>query len=131
MDSRENGRIKIGEIERFRLHPLLESGKIPQREIENLQDENYCKETFRLFVPMLTKYHGKNKYRYYVAPLTIHGVEYLLTNDWYEDENRHQLEPLMSFISKYKGQYAGAAIRRQEENAGAGLAASGQLEKVA
>ena len=36
--------MKIGEVARFVLKPLLESGKISEQEIENLKDANYCKK---------------------------------------------------------------------------------------
>ena len=96
--------LKIGKVARFVLRPLLESGKIPEDEIENLQDESYCKETFGLFVPMLRLYEKKDAYRYYsprTTLLSIYEKKYLLTNDWYEDKDRHLLKPLLNWIAKY------------------------------
>ncbi len=96
--------MKIGEVARFVLKPLLESGKISEQEIENLKDANYCKKTFGLFVPMLVPYSKKKVYRYYspTTILTIYEKQYLLTNDWYEDAQRHQLKPLLTWIAEHK-----------------------------
>ncbi|MDE5898943.1 MAG: hypothetical protein K2H09_06745, partial [Treponemataceae bacterium] len=84
------------------LRPLLESGKVSTDEIEKLKDAGYCKIVFGLFIPMLIPYCGKTVYRYYSNPVSIHGKQYLLTNDWYEDVNRHNREPLLQWIAKYE-----------------------------
>ena len=75
-----------------------------EQEIENLKDANYCKKTFGLFVPMLVPYSKKKVYRYYspTTILTIYEKQYLLTNDWYEDAQRHQLKPLLTWIAEHK-----------------------------
>ena len=96
--------MKIGEVVKEILVPLLLSGKVPVDEIKKLTDENYCSSTFGLYVPMLIKSNGNKVYRYYsprTTTLNIYGVDYLLTNDWYEDDNRHQLKPLLNWIQTY------------------------------
>lgn len=96
--------MKIGEVVKNILVPLLLSGKVSENEIQKLTDEHYCHLTFGLYVPMLIKSNGNTVYRYYspkTRTLSIYGTDYLLTNDWYEDKNRHQLQPLLDWIKKY------------------------------
>lgn len=100
--AKTSNQIKVGEIAKFILRPLLENGKVSTGEIEKLKDAEYCKKRFGLYVPMLIPYHGKTVYRYYSNPVSIHGKQYLLTNDWYEDANRHNREPLQQWIAKYE-----------------------------
>lgn len=54
---------------------------------------------------MLVPYSKKKVYRYYspkTTILTIYEKQYLLTNDWYEDAQRHQLKPLLTWIAEHK-----------------------------
>lgn len=76
---------------------MLNLDSFPEDEIKNLQDENYCNENFNLYLPVLKKYNNSNVYRYYSPKMklvTYKNDTFLLTNDWYEDKNRHNLEPL-------------------------------------
>ena len=96
-------KMKVGEIARFVLRSLLESGKIPDSEIKNLQEADYCRRVLNLYVPVLVPYTGQCKpvYRYYSPNkilLHIGDKKYLLTNDWYDDANRHQKQPLIDWI---------------------------------
>lgn len=96
--------MKIGEIVKKYLVPLLTSGKVPQSEIVKLTSESYCKEIFNLYLPMLIKSEGKTVYRYYspsTTTLHIYGINYLITNDWYDDSQRQQLPYLVKWMSKY------------------------------
>lgn len=109
--------MKIGEIVKKYLVPLLISGKIPPAEIINLTSEKYCKESFNLYLPMLKKSEGKTEYRYYspnTTTLHIYGIDYLLTNDWYDDYQRHQLQPLVMWMNKYDS--ALSVAKFDEEN---------------
>ena len=100
-------KLKVGEIASHILLYMLNLDSFPEDEIKNLQDENYCNENFNLYLPVLKKYNNSNVYRYYSPKMklvTYKNDTFLLTNDWYEDKNRHNLEPLCKWIStmKYK-----------------------------
>ena len=109
--------MKIGEVVKKVLVPLLLSGKVSEDEIQKLNDEDYCRSTFGLYLPMLIKSNGNTIYRYYspkTTTLCIYGTDYLLTNDWYEDNNRHQLQPLLDWIKKYDSVISNSEIENIE-----------------
>ena len=94
--------MKIGEVVKKVLVPLLLSGKVSEDEIQKLNDEDYCRSTFGLYLPMLIKSNGNTIYRYYspkTTTLCIYGTDYLLTNDWYEDYEYTVTEPYQNFIN--------------------------------
>ncbi len=96
--------LKIGKIATFVLLPILNSNCLTEEEINSLQDKRYCNETFNLYIPVLKIYENKNAYRYYSAQkhLIFYGKsKFLVTNDWYEDEKRHNMKPLCDWILKY------------------------------
>lgn len=79
--------MKIGVIVRTVLRKLLEQGKIPKEEIEEMQTKHYSRETFHIQYPLLQKAsltHGKSPQRYYAAPVNIDGEDYFLCSEWYE-----------------------------------------------
>ena len=95
---------KIGEIVRTSFRKLLESGLVPEDEIEKLQDLSYCSRIFGSFIPVLKPFNGCGEYRYYsprTTLLTVYGKRYLLSNDWYDDNQRPMLDSLLAWMSKY------------------------------
>lgn len=91
--------LKIGKIVQIALRELLESGKVEDAEIINLQDKNYCKMTFALNFPMLVNWDGEyNKVRYYVDPVSINGEKFALCSQWIERER----PLLLNWIESHK-----------------------------
>ncbi|MEE3334567.1 MAG: hypothetical protein VZR54_09925 [Ruminococcus sp.] len=91
--------LKIGKIVQIVLRELLESGKVEDAEIINLQDKNYCKMTFALNFPMLVNWDGEyNKVRYYVDPVSINGEKFALCSQWIERER----PLLLNWIESHK-----------------------------
>jgi len=99
---------KVGIIAKQDLKYLLELNKLPKYIIGNLQDLEYCKETFDVNFPVLLKIKSEvdisaqrkdhlGYTRYYATPLTIYDEKYFLTSEWY-DKNRQKL---IEFIQKY------------------------------
>jgi len=79
---------KIGQKAKSFFADILQSGKLQNDVIENLQDKMYSKEHFGTNFPVLTKQiNNDNKARYYSQP--IFDI-YYLTNDWY-DKNLDKL----------------------------------------
>lgn len=76
---------------KYTMQKLLESNSISEDELQNLQDKDYCKETFNLKYPLLSKSReayatDKDHPRYYSKDgFYVNG--FYLCNDWYEDRN--------------------------------------------
>lgn len=93
--------LKIGEIARTVVRQVLEAG-ISDAELNNLRNPDYCKQYLGLNVPMLIPYEGRNVYRYYANPLVINGQQFLLTNDWYEQENNNDRPYLLAWLRQHE-----------------------------
>lgn len=72
---------------------LEQEHRLTQKDINNLCDPNYCKNTFGINYPVLVPFEGKydvafiNGYpRYFTSKIyTFNGKDYLLCSEWYED----------------------------------------------
>lgn len=79
--------LKVAEIARTALPPILESGRIPAEIIALMQTKEYSKENFDLQYPLLAK---KSQYttrsvRYMAKPiLNVFGEEYYLCSEWFK-----------------------------------------------
>ena len=73
------------------MHKLLSTDSIPESELKRLQDPAYCKSTFGLKFPLLSKdkdacAKDEQHSRYY-AKDTFYENGFYLCNDWYPDKN--------------------------------------------
>ena len=101
--TRENddtyGEMKVGKIAQLVLRPILESGSVPNEEIEKLQNKDYCKETLNIYYPLLVKTGSEyDKARYYSAPIIINGAEYVMCSQWFERPDYSVRTFLMQWI---------------------------------
>ncbi|MCD8214888.1 MAG: hypothetical protein LUC97_04495 [Clostridiales bacterium] len=81
--------MKVGEIARNILRPMLERGCASEEEILKMQTDEYSKEVFGLYYPLLVKAEVEcEKRRYYSTRdfpfLKIRGKNYRLCNHWRE-----------------------------------------------
>ena len=78
---------KIGEFVKLHVRSLLESGTLPQQEIQLLQTADYSKRVLNINYPLLghqvRDHLGRN--RYYATRININGEYYYLCSQWYDD----------------------------------------------
>jgi len=102
---------KVGIIVQNDFKKLLESNLLSEYIIEKLQEHEYCKNIFDLnFAVLLKVQNGTNiseqrkdhlgRDRYYATPITINGIKYFLSSQWY-DRNK---EKLIKFIANHNVQ---------------------------
>ena len=75
----------------FTMKELLKIQAIPKDELENLQNKDYCKKTFDLNYPLLTKdpdqwNEDKNHPRYY-SKQRFYVDELYLCNHWFQQDS--------------------------------------------
>lgn len=94
---------KLQDYVKCTMQKLIETNSISIRELNNLQDKDYCKETFNLKYPLLSKDRNaylkdKNHFRYYAKKtFCING--YYLCNDWYESRNANKFSKWMESLA--------------------------------
>ena len=102
---------KVGIIVQNDFKNLLESNILSEYIIEKLQEHEYCKNIFDLnFAVLLKVQNGTNiseqrkdhlgRDRYYATPITINGIKYFLSSQWY-DRNKGKL---IKFIANHDAQ---------------------------
>lgn len=73
------------------MHKLLSTNSVSENELKKLQDLAYCKSTFGLKFPLLSKdkdsYAKDDKHLRYYAKETFFENGFYLCNDWYPDKN--------------------------------------------
>lgn len=98
--------LKVAEIARIALPPILESGRIPAEIIALMQTKEYSKEIFDLQYPLLTKksQYSARPVRYMAKPIiNIFGEEYYLCSEWYEKPGANNDRPyLLRWIKNNK-----------------------------
>ncbi len=90
--------LKVAEIARKVLVPILESGKISPEVITLMQEKEYSKKHFDLQYPLLTKVslHNTKPLRYLAKPIVkIYGEEYYLCSEWFEKEGANNDRPFL------------------------------------
>lgn len=97
------GEIKIGKIVQNIMRKILMEDIITEYEIDFMKKADYSKNIFNLNFPLLReidedididkqKEDTRGYKRYYKSPIYIKGKMYLLTSQWYENQNREYLE---------------------------------------
>lgn len=96
--------LKIGEIAKKVLIPVLESGKVSDYVVERLQDLSYSKQFFGINYPLLRKardkYEAKPK-RYYANASLINGNYYFICSEWYEGPANNDRPYLIKWLEDY------------------------------
>lgn len=94
---------KIGQLARFVMRPMLESGMVSEQEIQWLQDADYCKRTFDLQYPLLIRTDAtKKELRYYAEPLYVNGVRYRMCSEWFEVASNNDRPYLEKWIKAHE-----------------------------
>ena len=64
--------MKIGKVAQSVMRPILESGRLPDSEVLQLQSKEYCNEILNLNFPLLVKADAEyDKARYYSQPVHV------------------------------------------------------------
>lgn len=97
--------MKIGKVVQMVMRPILESGRLPDSEVLQLQNKAYCNETLNLNLPLLVKADAEyDKARYYKEPIHINGADYVMCSQWVERTDNNDRPYLMRWIRKHKVQ---------------------------
>ena len=95
--------MKIGQLARNVLRPMLEKGMASDLEIQWMQDADYCKVNFGLQYPLLIKTNeNKKEIRYYSQPLYINGERYRMCSEWFETPANNDRPFLEKWISEHE-----------------------------
>ena len=95
--------LKIGKIAQLVLKPILESGTVPDDEIERLQDKVYSKQAFDLNYPLLVRQDDEySRVRYYREPVLIKGRVYMMCSQWVERPDNNDRPYLMKWIREHQ-----------------------------
>ncbi len=92
--------MKIGEVVKSVVRPLLVDGHCSDEEITWLTQHDYCHQMFGTSFPVLslTRVKTNGVCRYYADPLMINGRKYYLSSQWYE----RQRERLTRWIDRHQ-----------------------------
>jgi len=97
--------MKIGAIARNKLRKVLESGIVPDEEINMMQTKEYSKETFHIQYPLLLKVQSASKKhpeRYYALPIKIKGQLYYMCSEWFETPRNNDRPWLLKWLALHK-----------------------------
>lgn len=97
-DSNVYKELKIGKLANVVLRRMLEDGLASEDEVELMQQSEYSKANFHLNYPLLARYSGCKKERYYKLPLTIRGKQYVMCSEWFETEANNDRPYLEKWI---------------------------------
>ena len=85
------------------MRPILESGRLPDSEVLQLQSQAYCNETLNLNFPLLVKADADyDRTRYYREPVRVNGVDYVMCSQWIERSDNNNRPYLMRWISEHQ-----------------------------
>lgn len=95
--------MKIGKVVQLVMRPILESGRLPDSEVLQLQNKAYCNETLNLNFPLLVKTDAEyDKARYYREPVHVNGSEYVMCSQWVERPDNNDRPYLMRWIREHR-----------------------------
>lgn len=95
--------LKVGKLAQVVLRKMLEDGVATEDEVLAMQQPEYSKQVFDLNYPLLAKLGtGYDAVRYYVKPLTIRGVEYLMCSQWFETVANNDRPYLIRWIESHQ-----------------------------
>ena len=95
--------MKIGKVAQMVMRPILESGRLPDSEVLQLQNKAYCNEILSLNFPLLVKADAEyDKARYYKEPIHVNGADYVMCSQWVERPDNNDRPFLMKWIREHQ-----------------------------
>ena len=95
--------MKIGKVAQLVMRPILESGRLPDSEVLQLQNKAYCNEILNLNYPLLVRTDAEyDKARYYSEPVHVNGADYVLCSQWIERPDNNDRPYLMRWIRDHQ-----------------------------
>jgi len=95
--------LKVGKLAQVVFRKMLEEGAASEDEVLAMQQAEYSKQVFDLNYPLLAKLGTEyDAVRYYVKPLTIRGVEYLMCSQWFETAANNDRPYLVRWIQAHQ-----------------------------
>ena len=95
--------LKVGKLAQVVFRKMLEEGAASDDEVLAMQQAEYSKQVFDLNYPLLAKLGTEyDAVRYYVKPLTIRGVEYLMCSQWFETAANNDRPYLVRWIQAHQ-----------------------------
>ena len=95
--------MKIGKVAQSVMRPILESGRLPDSEVLQLQSKEYCNEILNLNFPLLVKADAEyDKARYYSQPVHVNGACYVMCSQWIERPDNNDRPYLMRWIREHQ-----------------------------
>lgn len=94
--------LKVGKLAGVILRKMLEAGAASEDEVKLMQQLEYSKQCFGLNYPLLVR--SDNEYervRYYVKPLVIYDIEYMLCSQWFEVPSNNDRPYLIHWIENH------------------------------
>ena len=81
---------------------ILESGKVSDEELLDMQQKEYSKNKFNQSRPVLVKAEAEyDRTRYYKDPVRIKGTDYLLCSQWAEGKTKNDRPYLLKWIEEH------------------------------
>lgn len=93
--------MKVGEIAKNVLRPMIANGAASDEEIELMQQADYSKRVFDLNYPLLARAERFDRSRYYVTPFTVRGTRYVLCSQWFESSINNDRPYLLRWIADH------------------------------
>ena len=95
--------MKIGKVAQLVMRPILESGRVSNCEVLQLQNKAYCNEVLNLNFPLLVKADAEyDKARYYREPIHVNGSDYVMCSQWVERPDNNDRPYLMRWLGEHR-----------------------------
>lgn len=95
--------MKIGKVAQLVMRPILESGRLSDSEVQQLQSKSYCNETLNLNFPLLVRADAEyDTARYYKDPVCVNGIDYVMCSQWVERPDNNDRPYLMRWIREHR-----------------------------
>ena len=94
--------LKVGKLAQIVMRSILESGKVSDEELLEMQKKEYSKTKFNQFRPVLVKADKEYDHvRYYKEPVIIKGTAYMLCSQWAEGKLKNDRPYLLEWIEEH------------------------------
>lgn len=91
--------LKIGKLAQIMIQRVLQSGKVPDYEFEQMFTPEYSKEVFGINYPVLARLDKPyDRSRYYSTPIQIGDDKYALCSQWFETKANNDRPYLEQWI---------------------------------
>ena len=96
------GELKVGKLAQLVVRSILESNKVSDEELLNMQQKEYSKNKFNQSRPVLVKADEEYDHvRYYKDPVKIKGIDYMLCSQWAEGKAKNDRPYLIKWIEEH------------------------------